>query len=683
MTDKTSGISTKSVRALNFLSNLKINTKLLGSFGVVILVFFSVMGLAYWNFVKVGHEVEEMEFAAKELELATNIELKFLKMSRAARAFVQKGDDASEAATHKYEKETAEAIKLAKEGIPIEEHKKLISDIEVAFESYAKDFLIVAKKKHEFLTLVDEELEPAADLMIKDLDALIADARAENNTKLTDLAFEAREHAFLIQVDTGRLLFEGKKEYAKKVSDEFTAFDKTLKAAEPELHTDHERQLYKELQDLRAKYEETYQVVLRDQIELTEMMDVEMPNFSAIILNTSEELARIAAEHEHEIAVQAQEEIALAELELVVVGIVGLAMAVALALLLGRVIGGPVKGMTEAMQTLAEGDKTVEIPAQGRGDEIGEMAVTVEVFKNSMLETERLAKEQSAAEAAKLQRAEEVAEAIKSFENQSAVLIAQVAEVAERIDGAASSSGTETTKTGNRSFEVALAAERTSSNVDSTAAAAEELSASISEISQQVTQSSTIAETAVSEVEQATNMVRGLEEESQKVGEVSEMISAIAEQTNLLALNATIEAARAGDAGKGFAVVASEVKNLATQTAKATEQISAIITTIQNSTGESVTAIERIGGVMDEVNSATTIIASAIEEQNAVTQEIARTANSVSTDANMVLDSVGTLTMSAARSSRKSVQMLWEAKSLDETMQTFRAEIQSFLKSVG
>ncbi|MFD2206045.1 methyl-accepting chemotaxis protein [Kiloniella antarctica] len=347
-----------------------------------------------------------------------------------------------------------------------------------------------------------------------------------------------------------------------------------------------------------------------------------------------------------------------------------------------RSIVKPLQRSTSEMLMLAEGDKSFEISNGESTDEIGDIASALQVFKDKMIEAERLAKEQSDAEASKLKRAGEVSGFIQSFEGQSEDLIEQVMAVAVRIVGAASSSGTETTATGNRSFEVALSAERTSSNVDSTAAAAEELSASVSQISEQVAQSSRIVESAVTEVDLATSLVRGLEMESQKISEVSEMISAIAEQTNLLALNATIEAARAGDAGKGFAVVASEVKSLATQTAKATEQISLIIGNIQGSTGKSVTAIERIGTVINDINSTTTVIASAIEEQNEVTQEIARTASSVSTDATLVLDSVGTLTMSAARSSRKSIQMLWEAKSLDKTMNNFRTEIQSFLNSV-
>ncbi|KLN59160.1 hypothetical protein WH96_19285 [Kiloniella spongiae] len=343
----------------------------------------------------------------------------------------------------------------------------------------------------------------------------------------------------------------------------------------------------------------------------------------------------------------------------------------------------PVVGIKNAMLELSSGNLQFQITGTEQTNEIGDIASTLQIFKDNMIESKRLMKEQTDAEASKLERAEEVSGFIQDFRSQVEELVNLVVDVAMRIDNAASASGNETTKTGNRSFEVALAAERTSSNVDSTAAAAEELSASVSQISEQIAQSSTIVESAVIEVDQATNMVRGLERESQKISEVSEMISAIAEQTNLLALNATIEAARAGDAGKGFAVVASEVKNLATQTAKATEQISSMISNIQGATGESVTAIERIGSVINNINSTTSVIASAIDEQNSVTQEIARTASTVSTDANLVLDSVGTLTLSAARGSKQSVQMVWEAKSLDETMKIFKAEIENFLERVS
>jgi len=366
----------------------------------------------------------------------------------------------------------------------------------------------------------------------------------------------------------------------------------------------------------------------------------------------------------------------------------GIALAVVIGLvavigyLIGQALSSPMVQMTHAMLQLAEGDKTTEIPAQGRSDEIGEMAGAVQVFKENMIEADRLAEEQRQAEAAKNKRAEFMEETIRNFEGRAADLVGSVQEAAGRIETASEQSGQETTTTGSRSFEVATAAERTSSSIESTAAASEELAASVSEIASQVTQSTTVTAEAVEEVDQATTMVRGLDQESQKIGEVVSLISDIAEQTNLLALNATIEAARAGDAGKGFAVVASEVKNLANQTAKATEEISNMIGTIQGSTKDSVGAIERIGSVMGEINSMSTAIASAVEEQNATTKEIARTSTSVSQDANTVLDSVGGLTMSAARSSGKSIQMLWEANALSSTIGTFSKEMQEFLNAV-
>ena len=268
----------------------------------------------------------------------------------------------------------------------------------------------------------------------------------------------------------------------------------------------------------------------------------------------------------------------------------------ALALLIGalcafgltRTIAGAVQAMTRAMQALAQGDTKVEIPARGRGDEIGAMAAAVQVFKENAIERIRLEAEQAAENEAKEKRTRAIEQLIGDFDGQMASILRTVSSAATELDSTAQSMAATAEETSRQATASAGAAEQTSANVQTVASAAEEMTGSLLEISRQVSRSTDIANDAVNQAEQTNATVQGLAEAAQKISEVVELISTIAGQTNLLALNATIEAARAGEHGKGFAVVASEVKNLANQTAKATEEITAQIASIQDETNGAV-----------------------------------------------------------------------------------------------
>jgi methyl-accepting chemotaxis protein len=214
------------------------------------------------------------------------------------------------------------------------------------------------------------------------------------------------------------------------------------------------------------------------------------------------------------------------------------------------------------------------------------------------------------------------------------------------------------------------------------ATATEELSSSIAEITRQVTQSARIAGQAVEESSRTTSTVRGLAEGAAKIGDVVKLINDIAGQTNLLALNATIEAARAGEAGKGFAVVAAEVKNLATQTAKATEEIAAQVGMIQQATGNSVAAIEGIGGTIGQINEIATTIASAVEEQGAATQEISRNVQQASAGTQEVSSNIGGVSQAAAETGAAASQVLSAADELSRQAETLRKEVGTFLADV-
>jgi methyl-accepting chemotaxis protein len=214
------------------------------------------------------------------------------------------------------------------------------------------------------------------------------------------------------------------------------------------------------------------------------------------------------------------------------------------------------------------------------------------------------------------------------------------------------------------------------------ATAAEELSSSISEISRQMATSTEITSVAVSESDRANEMVKGLAEAADRIGEVVALITDIAEQTNLLALNATIEAARAGDAGKGFAVVASEVKNLANQTAKATEEIGAQIAGIQSATKGSVDAIDRITGTIQKINEISATVAAAVEEQNAATQEIARNVEQAATGTQEVTANISGVTQAVSETGQVSSQVLASAKALSQQSDSLRTQVDSFLTDI-
>jgi methyl-accepting chemotaxis protein len=350
--------------------------------------------------------------------------------------------------------------------------------------------------------------------------------------------------------------------------------------------------------------------------------------------------------------------------------------------LIVRGVSKPIGAMTDAMRRLAGRDMTVEIPARGRGDEVGQMAEAVQVFKDNMIKADTLAAKEAEEVKAREARARRVDDLVREFDAQASAAIGAVSSAATELQSAATSMTATAEETSRQATAVAAASEQASTNVTTVATATEELHSSIAEINRQVTQSAQIAGKAVEESARTNETVKGLATAAQKIGDVVQLISDIAGQTNLLALNATIEAARAGEAGKGFAVVASEVKSLATQTAKATEEISQQIAMIQGATTQSVAAIAGIGETIRQTSEIATTIASAVEQQGAATQEIARNVQQASAGTQEVAANIGGVTRAAGETGAAASQVQSSASELSQQSETLRRQVDHFLAAI-
>ncbi|RTL50225.1 MAG: methyl-accepting chemotaxis protein [Bradyrhizobiaceae bacterium] len=358
-------------------------------------------------------------------------------------------------------------------------------------------------------------------------------------------------------------------------------------------------------------------------------------------------------------------------------------LVLALAIFVARRVTTPLNSVAGSLTRLAEGDADVAIEYAHRSDEIGAIARTIDVFKASMMEQRRLQQERAELERhASEQNKVGLNRFVDEFEAGLGGIIDKVLESSHRFEGAARQMAEITRSTAKLSAESADASRHASDHVRNAAAASEELSSSIAEIGRQVQASNTVAGEAVKQASATDQRMNDLARAGDRIGDVLKLITSIADQTNLLALNATIEAARAGDAGRGFAVVASEVKNLAGQTAKATEEISSHIANMQIATAESVDAIKTISQTIEQINGIASSIASAVEQQGAATQEIARSLQAAASSTTQIAANVENVAQGATATGQTSEVMFRSVGELCTDAGSLKSEVARFLDGV-
>jgi methyl-accepting chemotaxis protein/CHASE3 domain sensor protein len=663
------------------LPTLRFRGKIMLGFAVVLTITAVSMGFAYLGFEGVSAGVAAYRKSVSEADLARNIDRELISYRGLARYYVVTGKEDDSKAALKAEAGLKDVIAQAMKGTTNPAALDQITRLAREFGAFTKIFAEILKVKDESALVAQNQLTRGGNMLRYKLDELAGNA-SEADLPAVELgikqvtaqyqAMTALANMFVVNSDQAvatsalaRLKFVENSLHAISATD-----DKIVAAL-------------KEASRLLEEYKQALSKLVENAKSIAELTAEMADSAAAIAKGASAMKADLVSDQQR---LEAESDAAIAQTERLIVMLAagGFLLGAVLAILLGKGISRPMTAMCKAMRELAGGNFDVVLPGLGRKDEVGEMAAAVEEFKlQAVAKAERDAAAQEAQnKASSTARRTELIRFADEFETAVGAIVSNVSASAVQLESAAGTLTRTAETTQNLSSKVAGTSDEASSNMQSVASATEELSASVDEIGKRVRESSRIAEAAVVQAQQTDGRIGKLSRAAQEIGDVVKLITAIAEQTNLLALNATIEAARAGDAGRGFAVVASEVKSLASQTAKATDEISSHILGMQGATQESVAAIKEIGGTISQISDIAASISTAVEQQSSATQEIARSVQNVAKGTDEAAADIMEVNRGATETGSASADVLNSAQTLSSESTRLRAELDRFMANI-
>jgi methyl-accepting chemotaxis protein len=667
---------------LQFLSRLSVKARIYTGFSLIMILMIVVSVIGGTSLNSASDRTETyISVSGNALRVAV-LSGNFTEARRHVRSFGLEGntagfDEARELFTS-VRKDLADALPDTIDP----KRKENLQKIGSLIDAYEANLLKLAELRKTKDSILNSQLLSYGPKAKQNLEEVAKGSMADGDFEAAAYASAALDHVLTVRLSASRFLYANDPKALTEAREELGTVQKAVQDTIPHLRDAQRRNLATEAADLVTKYLDAFDTLGAASQEIDVMVNKTMADQARQIADLATETRASQKEALSTLAHDTLSSMKNAVSGSLVVSIIAIITGLIMAGTIAASIVRPVVAMTSTMTALAAGDKSVIIPATENRDEIGEMARSVQVFKESMIRAEQLEAQARADQEREIGRGRKRELLTADFDVMIRRVIAKVDTSVQSVHSTSTSLHAAAEQTSRQSTAVAAAAEQTSQNMQTVASAAEELGASTVEISRRVQDTTRITQEAVLGVQTADGIIEGLSTGAQKIGEIVNLINDIASQTNLLALNATIEAARAGESGKGFAVVAGEVKNLANQTAKATNEIAEQVMSIQTSTQGAVESIKTVGAAIGRVNEVVSSIAAAVEEQNAATQEIVRNVQEAADGNNEVTRNIAEVSSAANATGEMASAMYGVAQLLEESGTSLGKHVETFLSSV-